>query len=154
MRERWLRTGLLAGGLFAIVVAGRLAARLWFEQDFVAWHRTVLATLGAVGLVTAVLAIVWGRVRPAGVVVSDIAGAAVAAGVLHLAVGPFVSGVTPAEVGAGDSFNAAWQLASAVAVGVLVGYLLLMMVGKDYKSQSLKRFAQARLTKPPRPVRR
>ena len=31
MRERWLPVGVLAVGLFAINVAARLVARLWFD---------------------------------------------------------------------------------------------------------------------------
>ncbi|MPZ28888.1 MAG: hypothetical protein GEV12_21435 [Micromonosporaceae bacterium] len=154
MRKRWLRIGILAGALFVINVAGRLVVRLGSIEEVDSQDRVTLLTYAAVGLLMAVLAIWWGRLRPLGVVVADLAGAAVAAGVLILLVGPFVSGTSPAAVGVGDSFNVAWQFAGFVAGGSLLGMLLLIMVGRDYKSRSLKQFAESKLTKPHRPVRR
>ena len=154
MRERWIRIGILAGVVFAIAVAGRLVIRIGSIDDVDTQSNLTWATFGAAGLVLAVLAIRWGRIRPMGEVVADLAGGAVAAGVLILLVGPFVSGTSPAAIGVGDSFTVAWQYAGFAAGGGLVGLLLLIMVGRDYKSQSLKRFAEAKLTKPHRPVRR
>jgi hypothetical protein len=154
MRERWLRIGILAGVVFAIAVAGRLVIRIGSIDDVDTQSNLTWATYGVSGLVLAVLAIWWGRIRPIGVVVADLAGGAVAGLALNLFVGPFVSGTTPAEVGAGDTFEAAWQFAGFAGGGALIGLLLLIMVGKDYKSQSLKRYAEAKLTKPHRPVRR
>jgi hypothetical protein len=154
MRDRWLRIGILAGALLAIALIGRLAVRIWFDGEIDAEERITLITLAAIGLTMAVLAVWWGRLRPIGVVIADLAGAAVAAGLVNLFAGPFVNSSTPAQIGAGDLFNAAWQYAAAAAGGTLIGLLLLIMVGKDYKSQSLKRFAESKLTKPSRPVRR
>jgi hypothetical protein len=154
MRQRWLRIGALAGVGFGMSVAGRLVVRLGSIDDPDAQSALTLVTFGAIGLVLAVLAIRWGRVRPMGVVVADLAGGAVGAGVLNLLVGPFVSGTSPAEVGVGDTFDAAWQFAAFAGGGGLVGLLLLVMVGMDYKSRSLRQFAEAKLTKPRRPVRR
>jgi hypothetical protein len=154
MRDRWLRIGILAGVLLAICVVGRLVVRFWFDGETDTEERIALITLGAIGVVMAVVAIWWGRLRPLGVVVADLAGAAVAAGLVNLFAGPFLNSTSPAQIGAGDLFNAAWQYAAAAAGGAVIGLLLLIMVGKDYKSQSLKRFAEAKLTKPRRPVRR
>lgn len=154
MRERWLRIGILAGALFAINLVGRLVVRLGSMEDADTQDTVTLVTYGAVALLMAVLAGWWARLRSVGVVVADLAGGAVAAVLLILLVGPFVSGTSPAAVGAGDSFEAAWQFVGFAAGGTLVGMLLVIMLGKDYKSQSLKRFAEAKLTKPKRPVRR
>jgi hypothetical protein len=154
MKARWLRIGILAAALLAISIAARLVVRIWFEGEIDAEERVTLITLGAIAVVMAVSAIWWGRLRPMGIVIADLAGAAVAAAAVNLLAGPFVSGTTPAQVGVGDSFNAAWQYAAAAGGGALIGLLLLIMVGKDYKSQSLKRFAESKLTKPRRPVRR
>jgi hypothetical protein len=154
MKERWLRIGILAAVLLAVSLAGRLVVRIWFEGEIDAEERLTVLTLGALAVVMAVSAIWWGRLRSMGIVIADLAGAAVAAGILNLLVGPFVSGTTPAAIGVGDSFNAAWQYAAAVGIGTIIGLLLLIAAGKDYKSQSLKRFAESKLTKPRRPVRR
>jgi hypothetical protein len=154
MRQRWLRIGILAGALLVVVFGGRLIIRIWHEGNVDAEEQISLGTLGAVALVVLVTAIWWGRLRPMGVVVADLAGAAVPVCTLNVIVGPFLAGTTPAEIGAGDSFNAVWLFAAFAGGGALIGMLLLIMVGKDYKSQSLKRFAESKLTKPHRPVRR
>jgi hypothetical protein len=154
MRNTWLRIGILALGLFAVNVAGRLWIRLGSIEDVDTQNRITLLTYGAIGLVMAVLAILWARVRPMGVVVAELAAAAAGALALILIVGPFISGTTPKQVGGGDSFNAAWQYAGIAGGGALVGLLLLIAVGQDYKSRSLKRFAEQKLAKPKRPVRR
>jgi hypothetical protein len=154
MRQRLLRLGIVAAALLVISLAGRLVVRIWFDGEVDAEQRVTWITLGAIAVAMAVTAIWWGRLRPIGVVIADLAGAAVAAGLVNLFAGPFVNGTTPAQIGAGDLFNAAWQYAGAAGGGGLIGLLLLIMVGKDYKSQSLKRFAESRLTKPRRPVRR
>ena len=154
MKARWMRIGILTGVLFAINVIGRLVVRIGSIEEPDTQDLVTLLAYGAVALSMAVLAIWWGRLRPMGEVVADLAGGAVAAGVLILLVGPFVSGTSPAAIGVGDSFTVAWQYAGFAAGGGLVGLLLLIMVGRDYKSQSLKRFAEAKLTKPHRPVRR
>lgn len=154
MRKRWLRIGILCLVLFAINLVGRLVVRIVSIEDVDTQDLVTLLAYGAVGLVMAVLAAWWGRQRPMGEVIADLAGGAVGALVLILLIGPFVSGTSPAAVGVGDSFNVAWQYAGFAGGGTLIGLLLLVMVGRDYKSQSLKRYAQAKLTKPHRPVRR
>jgi nucleoside permease NupC len=154
MRERWLRIGFLAGALFVINVVGRLVVRLGSVDEVDTQELVTLVTYGVVGLVMGVVAGWWVRLRPLGVVVADLAGGSVAAVVLILLVGPFVSRTSPAAVGVGDSFEAAWQFIGFAGGGALVGMLLVIMVGRDYKSRSLKRFAEAKLTKPHRPVRR
>jgi hypothetical protein len=154
MRQRWLRIGILAGVLLVVVFGGRLVIRIWHEGNVDAEERISIGALIAVALAMLVTAIWWGRLRPMGVVVADLAGAAVPVCALNVFVGPFLAGTTPAQIGAGDSFNAAWLFAVFAGGGVLIGLLLLIMVGRDYKSQSLKRFAESKLTKPKRPVRR
>jgi hypothetical protein len=154
MRQRWLRIGTLAGALFLVNLIGRLVVRLGSIEDGDTRDLVTLLAFGVVAVVMAVAAIWWGRLRPTGEVVADLAASALAAGVVILLVGPFVSGTTPAAVGAGDSVTAAWQFAGFAAGGALVGLLFLIMVGRDHKSQSLKRFAEAKLAKPRRPVRR
>lgn len=154
MRQRWLRIGILAGVLLVVAFGGRLIIRIWHEGNVDAEEQISLIALGLVALAMMVAAIWWGRLRPLGVVVADLAGAAVPVCALNVFVGPFVTGTTPAQIGAGDSFNAAWLFAAFAGGGVLIGMLLLITAGKDYKSRSLKAFAESRLTKPRRAVRR
>lgn len=154
MRERWLRIGVLAAVLFAINVAARLVARLAFDSDDDKQTTLGLLSLAAVGLVFAVMAFVWGRDRPLGVLVADLAGAAVIGCALTIFVGPFISGEGPFSDGAGIFFGQIWQYAGFSGGGTLLGFLLLTALGLDHKSQTLKRIAETRLAKPRRPVRR
>jgi len=154
MRRTWLRIGILSLGLFAVNVAGRLWVRLGSIEDIDAQNRITLLTYGVIGLVMAVLAILWARARPMGEVGAELAAAAAGALALILIAGPFISGTTPKQVGAGDSFDVAWQYAGIAGGGAIVGLLLVIAVGQDYKSRRLKRFAEQKLTRPKRPVRR
>jgi hypothetical protein len=154
MRERWLRIGLLAGALFAINVAARLVTRLAFNGDDDRQTTVGLISMVVIGLTFAALAFVWGRDRPVGVVVADLAGAATIGCALTIFVGPFISGEGPFSDGAGVFFGQIWQYAGFFGGGTLVGFLVLTALGLDYKSKHLKRIAQTGLAKPRRAVRR
>jgi len=154
MRERWLPVGVLAVGLFAINVVARLVARLWFNGDLAAADRITLLMLLAVGLVSLVTAAVWSRSRPVGRWVADLAAAAFVGLLLAIFVGPFISGTTPFADGAGEFFKQVWQWSGFVVGGAAIGFMVVTALGLDYRSQSLKRFAEAKLAKPRRVVRR
>lgn len=154
MRERWLRIGVLAAVLFAINVVARLVGRLAFNGDDDRLTTLGLISLTVIGLVFAVLAFIWGRSRPAGVLVADLAGAATIGCALTIFVGPFISREGPFSDGAGIFFGQIWQYAGFFCGGTLVGFLVLTALGLDYKSKHLKRIAETRLAKPRRPVRR
>jgi hypothetical protein len=154
MRERWLRIGVLAGVLFAINVAARLVTRLAFSGDDDRETTVGLLSMVVIGLVFAVLAFVWGRDRPLGVLVADLAGAATIGCALTIFIGPFISGEGPFGGGAGIFFGQIWQYAGFFLGGTLIGFLVLTALGLDYKSKYLKRIAQTSLTKPRRVVRR
>ena len=154
MKQRWLRIGLLAGIVFALNVIGRLVVRLGSIEDVETQDRVSLFTLIAIAVAMATTAVVWGRQRPQGDVVGELAGAAVAGGVLSLFVGPFASDSTPVADGLNVFLAEAGIYAGFAGGGALVGLLLLIMLGKDYKSRSLARYAEEKLAKPRRPVRR
>lgn len=154
MRQRWLRIGILAAALFAINVVARLVARFAFGSDEDRQTTVGLVSMAVIGLVFAVLAFLWGRDRPQGVLVADLAAAALIGCALTVFVGPFISGEGPFRDGAGVFFAQIWQYAAFAGGGTLLGFLVLTAFGLDYRSQSLKRIAQTRLTKPRRPVRR
>jgi hypothetical protein len=154
MKDRWLPIGVLAGVLFVVNVAARLVARLGFNEDGEAQDRISLGMFVAIGLILASMAFVWGRRHPAGRWIGDIGAAALAAMLLTIFVGPFISGDTLFEGGAGDFFSQVWLYAGFAIGGSLVGFLILVALGLDYRSQGLKRFAEAKLAKPRRVVRR
>lgn len=154
MRERWQRIGVLAGVLFAINVVARLVARLAFNGNDDGQTAIGLISMTVIGLIFAVLAFVWGRDRPVGILVADLAGAAVIGCTLTIFVGPFISGEGPFSDGAGVFFAQIWQYGGFFGGGTLVGFLILTALGRDYKSKGLKQLAESRLAKPRRVVRR
>jgi hypothetical protein len=154
MKARWLPVGVLAAALFGINVVARLVARFGFERDVEAADRITLLMLTAVGLVCLVIASVWSRRFPFGRWTADLAAAALAGLALSIFVGPFISSSTPFADGAGEFFKQIWQWSAFAAGGALLGFLIVTALGLDYRSQSLKRFAEAKRAKPRRVVRR
>lgn len=153
MRDRWLPVGVLAAALFAMNAVGRLVTRLALHgEDAHGW--VSLATYSAIALLFGVLAFVRSQRYPFGRWVADLAAAALAALVFILFVGPFISGTTPFAAGAGVFFAQIWQYAAFTGGGALLGFLIATTFGWDYKSRSLKQFAQTRLAKPGRVIRR
>lgn len=154
MRKRWLRVGALAAALFAINVVTRLVVRLGLDGDQGAQDRASLIMFTVIGLVLAGVAFVRARREPVERWAADVTVAILGAMLLTIFVGPFVSGRGPFSQGAGEFFSQVWLYAAFTGVGTLVGYLVVTALGWDYRSQSLKRFAESRLAKPRRVVRR
>ena len=152
MRKRWLPVGVLAVGLFAINVAARLVARLWFNGDAEAADRITLLMLLAIGLTSLVVAAVWCRRAPLGRWAGEFAAASLVGLLLAVFVGPFVSGTSPFAAGAGEFFKQIWQWAGFSGVGAALGFMIMTALGRDYRSVSLKRFAEARLARPGRRI--
>ena len=154
MKDRWLPVGVLAGVLFLVNVIVRLVIRLGFNGDTAAEDRATLVMFTVIGLISAGVVFVWGRRRPAARWTTDLGAALLAAMLLTVLVGPFISGGSPFSRGAGDFFTQIWIYALFTLGGAALGYLLLMALGWDYRSQSLKRFADAKLSRPRRVIRR
>ncbi|MBE1487085.1 hypothetical protein [Plantactinospora soyae] len=154
MKERWLPVGVLVGVLFGINVLARLIARFAFSEDTELQDRLSLAMFATIGLVLATLAFIRGQRRPLPDWGGEMALAVLIAMVLTIFVGPFISGSQPFGAGAGAFFSQIWLYAGFTAGGVLLGYLVLTALGRDYRSRSLKRFAEAKQAKPRRVVRR
>ncbi|MFG3711408.1 hypothetical protein [Micromonospora sp. NPDC047730] len=155
MRERWRAIGILAIALFGVNVVARLVIRFGFDgDDTAAADRVSLGMFAVIGLVLAVVAFFWGRRRPVAAWGSDMAAAVGVALLLTVLVGPLLVGENPFGGGAGTFFAQIWLYLAATGVGVLLGYLLLTALGLDHRSQSLKRYAELKATKPRKVVRR
>ncbi|MEU2610461.1 hypothetical protein ABZ570_02545 [Micromonospora sp. NPDC007271] len=154
MRERWRAVGVLAAALFVVNVVARLVIKFGFPDDDTANGRVSLAMFLAIGLILAVLAFRWGTNRPGGRLAADLAAAVGVALALTLFIGPLLVGKSPFADGAGTFFAQIWLYLAATAAGVLVGYLTLTALGRDYRSQQLKRFAELKVAKPRKVVRR
>lgn len=153
MGRRWLWIGVVGAILFALNAAGRLWVQIGSVEDPDTEERIQLSMLIVIGLVMAVVAVLWGRRRPNGEVVADLAGAAALGMLLSVLVGPFVSGGTPNDGGITDTMAQFGLFIAFAGGGAVVGLCLLIMLGKDYRSKSLARFAAERTSKPHRVVR-
>ncbi|SCE94024.1 hypothetical protein GA0070607_3455 [Micromonospora coriariae] len=154
MDGRWRDVGVLAGGLFAVNVVARLIIRFGFDGDDTAADRVSLAMFAVIGLILAVVAFRWARRRPLADWAADMALAVLAAMALTVLIGPLLVGHNPFAGGAGTFFAQIWLYLLATGAGVLVGYLVLTALGRDYRSQQLKRYAEVKAAKPRRVVRR
>ncbi|MFC5922139.1 hypothetical protein [Micromonospora vulcania] len=154
MDGRWRDVGVLAGALFAVNVVARLITRFGFDGDDAAADRVSLVMFVVIGLILAAVAFRWGRRRPLAVWLADVALAVLVAMVLTVLVGPLFVGHSPFAGGAGTFFAQIWLYLLATGAGVLIGYLVLTALGRDYRSEQLKRFTEVKAAKPRRVVRR
>jgi hypothetical protein len=102
----------------------------------------------------AVAAWIWARRYPMSRVTPDLAVAIVVGCLLTVLVGPFAKGSVPFREGAGFFFGEIWMYLAFTGGGAILGLLVLIMLGMDYRSQALKRYAETRMAKPRRVVRR
>ncbi|MET7877194.1 hypothetical protein [Micromonospora profundi] len=154
MDRRWRDVGVLAGALFAVNVVARLVTRFGFDGDDAAADRVSLVMFLVIGLVLAVVAFRWGCRRPLGAWAGDVVVVVLVAMALTVLVGPLLVGHNPFAGGAGTFFAQIWLYLLATGAGTLVGYLVATALGRDYRSQQLKRFAEVKAAKPRRVVRR
>ncbi|MFI6782680.1 hypothetical protein [Micromonospora sp. NPDC050276] len=154
MDKRWRDIGVLVAALFAVNVVARLITRFGFDGDDTAADRVSLAMFAVIGLILAVVAFRWGRRRPLADWAADMALVVPVAMLLTVLVGPLLVGNNPFAGGAGTFFAQIWLYLLATGAGLLIGYLVLTALGRDYRSQQLKRFAEVKAAKPRRVVRR
>lgn len=154
MNGRWRSVGVLAGALFAVNVVARVVIKLGFEGDDAAADRVTWAMFLAIGVILAVTAFRWGKDRPVAHWSGDMAAAVGAALLLTILVGPLLVGANPFGNGADTFFLQIWLYLAAAAAGVLIGFLTLTALGRDYRSVQLQRFAELKTAKPHRPTRR
>ena len=154
MRQGWRPIAVLAVVLFAINVVTRLVVRLWFEGNATAESRASIVMFALIGLVLAAVVFVRCQRVPPGTWLPEIVAAAVGGLLLTVLVGPFVSGDTPFQGGAGAFFSQVWLYGGFAIAGALLGYWIATALGRDHRSKTLKAFAEAKLSKPRRVVRR
>jgi hypothetical protein len=153
-QQRWFFVAALAVGLFVINVVSRLVIRIGFSGNDTAESRVSIIMFSIIGLALAIVTFIRAqRIKPSEWL-PELAGAAVVGMLLTILVGPFVSGDAPFSGGAGNFFSQVWLYGGFAILGTLLGYWIATALGRDYRSRSLKAFAQARSTKPRRVVRR
>jgi hypothetical protein len=154
MKERWTPAGLVAVGLLLVNIIARLVVRFGAGGDDDKQITIGLWALFAVGAVMIPIAFWFGRRVPMIRVVGELGLAVVVACVLAVLLGPFVSGVGPFSNGVGLVFRQFFYFVGLSAIGAVIGILVLMTTGLDYRSQSLKRYIERSNTKPRKVVRR
>ena len=154
MKQRWWPIVALAVGLFAINVVARLISRLAFSGDDDAENRVSIGMFAVIGLALAVFTFWRAQRKRPGEWLPEIAAAAIGGLLLTVLVGPFISGDTPFENGAGNFFAQVWLYGGFAIVGTLLGYWVATALGRDYRSRSLTAYTQTRAAKPRRVVRR
>lgn len=154
MRERWLRVGVLALALFATNVTGRLIVKFGGISEDAHQIRVGLVALGAMAVITVVVAYLWARRRPMPRVMADLGVAVVVSCALAVLLGPLAVGERPFQEGFGLVFGAVWRYLGIAAAAATFGLLVIMAVGQDWKSQAWKRYADTVHSKPRRVVRR
>jgi hypothetical protein len=153
-QQRWFPIAALAVGLFAINLVTRLVVRFGFDGGDSAENRATIVMFVLTGVVLATYTfIVAQRKRPTQWL-PDVGGGVIVAMLLIVLVGPFVSGTSPFAGGAGDFFSQIWLYSGFAIVGTLLGFWTAMMLGRDYRSRSLKAYTELRSSKPRRVVRR
>jgi hypothetical protein len=113
-----------------------------------------LVVFGVVGLVMIWAGFRWGRRYPMTRVTPDLFVIIVSSCLLSVVVGPLAGGSVPFREGVGLFFGEVWRYLVYAAAGAVLGLLVLTMLGMDYRSQALKRYAEMKQAKPRRVVRR
>jgi hypothetical protein len=154
MRDRWLPVGIVAGVLFAINAVIRFIVWQVAPKSDTKQIALGFVGLGLVALVMAISGYRWGRRYPMSRVTPDLSVVVAVACALTVLVGPFAGGTRPFKEGAGIFFGEIWHYLAFAGGGAVLGILVLMALGRDYRAQALKRYAQIRLAKPRKVVRR
>src|SRR5262249_39737759 len=148
MRERWQPVGILTGVLFAINLVARFTVWQFAPKSDSKQIALGLIGLGLIGLLMALAAYRWAVRYPLPRVAADLGAAVSVACLLTVLVGPFAGGSVPFREGAGFFFAEIWQYLGLAGGGALLGLMVAIMLGRDYRSQALKRFTQQKLAKP------
>lgn len=141
MSKRWVRVGLLGLAIFVLNGICRFVTWKFEIVDEAEQLRLGLIAVGVVALLLVAASIWWAIRYPFGRLFADI-GAAVGIGaLLSVLIGPFLGGSKPFAGGL-DFFVGQLLLFLAVAaLGVFVGFVLVVALGKDWKSRGLKNYS-------------
>jgi hypothetical protein len=140
VNKRWLRVGLLALGIFVINAIARLVT---WKAKIVDEDKQLTVAFVAVAVVAIGLAVVgaWFAVRyPLTRIVGELGVAVGIGAVLSLLIAPFAGGTKPFAGGLGFFVGQLLMFLGVAGVGVGLGYLAMVAVGRDWKSRGLLRY--------------
>ncbi len=160
--NRWVRIGAVALGFFLINGLSRLISFLIGpDEDEIATlgaaagsgtADTVIAVVGLLATVAlmAVAAAFWAVRHPIGRVIADLGAATLIGTLLAVLVGPFLAGDLPFENGLETFVLHFLQFLGLGALGVFLGFVAMVVLGKDWKTRGLAAYANRYGKKPHR----
>src|SRR5262245_18512419 len=153
LRSRWVSIVGLALVLFAVNVAARLVTKYGhFAEDSEQLRTGVIGT-SAVGLILVAAAAWWAIRYPFGRVLADLSAAAGIAAALSVTVAPLIAGAKPLVEGLGNFMAQILLFLALAGLGVFLGFVIVVTLGKDWKSRGLRRYEQNYRARPHRTVR-
>jgi hypothetical protein len=142
MSKRWTRVGLLGLAIFVINGISRFVTWKLDIADESEQLRLGLIAVGFAALLLVVASIWWAIRYPFGRLFADVAAAVGIGALLSLLIGPFLGGSKPFADGL-DFFVGQMLLFLAIAaLGVFIGFVLAVALGKDWKSRGLKSYSE------------
>jgi hypothetical protein len=151
-RNRWVRVGAVALGFFLINGAARFISWLTTpNKDETPTFSTeqsstdvVIAVVGALSIVLllAVAASVWAVRYPAGRMVADLGLATVVGTLLALLVAPFLGQNKPFDEGLEMFVLQFLQFLGLGGLGIFLGFVTMVVLGKDWKTRGLAAYAE------------
>jgi predicted acyltransferase len=164
MGNRYKPIAIVAGLLFLIGAVGGLLGSGAFTSVSGA-SRTGLTVFILIGLVMCVAAYWWAIRFPIHRVVPDLGLIIAFSCLASILLLPLIENITakgkwkwgpasPFYGGAGLFFDKIWLYLACTLLGALIGWLISIAVGKDYRTKALKHYTAAATAKPRRVVRR
>lgn len=153
MWDRYRPIAILAGALFVVDALGIFIVSLLKPHQHGHTTTSVL-TIMFIAVVTGVAAFGWIVRYPMNKALTNLGLGVVAGCVVSALLATFAGGYQPFDAGAGNFFLKIWIFLAAAAAGTILAALLAMAIGRDYRAQALKRFADTKAARPNRPVRR
>ncbi|MBX6750059.1 MAG: hypothetical protein IRY85_10395 [Micromonosporaceae bacterium] len=151
-RNRWVRVGAIALGFFLINGLARFISNITApDESEIPPLRSedsstdvVIAVSGALAIVLllAVAAGFWAVRHPAGRMAADLGLATLVGTLLALLVGPFFGGNKPFDEGLEMFVLQFLQFLGLGALGIFLGFVTMVVLGKDWKTRGLAAYAE------------
>lgn len=148
-RNRWVKVGAVALGFFLINGLARFISWLTRPDEIPLVETSngtadlVISVAGALAtvLLMAVAAAFWAVRYPIGRVIAELGLAVLVGTLLALLVGPFLGGNKPFEEGLEMFVLQFLQFLGLGALGIFLGFVTMVVLGKDWKTRGLAAYA-------------
>ncbi|MGH8795223.1 MAG: hypothetical protein ACRDXX_21605 [Stackebrandtia sp.] len=137
--KRWIPAAAVGVGLFLFNVATRLVMELTGKGDDTEAQTTVgLYATGAMAVVALIAGAWWAMRKPMDRIVAELGLALLGAALFSTFLAPLVTGGNPVAGGVAGVLTLFLFFLGGSVVAGFVGYLLITVVGVDYRSKNLK----------------